>query len=211
VIRIFSGFDPREAEGWDKFVRSLINTSSEPIAITPVRGDQRDGSNAFTYSRFLVPYLCGYQGWALWLDGSDMLVREDISKLWCLRESWYALSVVKHDYKTKHPRKYLGSELECDNRDYPRKNWSSVILWDCRHYMNRMLTPEMIEKANGAYLHRFGWLPDERIGELPGEWNHLVGEQEYNPEAKIAHFTLGIPGFEHYKNCDYSAEWKKHG
>lgn len=136
-----------------------------------------------------------------------MLMRGDIAELWNLRESWYGVMTVQHDYKTKHPRKYIGTELECANEDYPRKNWSSAILWDCGHYMNRCLTPDFIEQNQGSYLHRFGWLPSERIGSLPAEWNHLVGEQDYNREAKIAHFTLGIPGFEHYKLCDYSEEW----
>jgi lipopolysaccharide biosynthesis glycosyltransferase len=192
VIRIFAGYEEREARGWDAFVRSLIETTSDPFSVTPLRGQQRDGSNAFTYSRFLVPYLCNFQGWAIWMDGSDMLVESDIAELWSMREAWYAVRVVKHDYKTKHPRKYVGTEMECDNRDYPRKNWSSVILWDCGHYMNRYLTPEAIGKAEGSYLHRFGWLPDERIGELPMEWNHLVGEQEEKP-AKLLHYTLGLP------------------
>jgi hypothetical protein len=117
-----------------------------------------------------------------------------------------AVSVVKHDYKTKHPIKYLGYK----NEDYPRKNWSSVMVWNCGHFKNKQLTPEMIMNSTGAELHRLTWLDNEfidLIGEIPKEWNWLVGEYDYNPDAKIAHFTLGTPCFTDYSRCDYAEEW----
>jgi len=170
---------------------------------------QRDGTNAFIFSRYLVPYLCHFSGWAIFVDG-DMVVDADIMELWSERESrWYnqALAVIKHNYKTKHPKKYVGSNLESGNVDYPRKNWSSVILWNCSHYANRALTPAYIQTQTPQHLHRFGWLKDEQVGELPIGWNHLV--REYPPSsANLHHFTLGVPGIKHYAD-DY-ASWKWH-
>lgn len=147
-----------------------------------------------------------YQGWAIFADG-DMLVRDDIAKLWALRDDRYAAQVVQHDYKTKHPRKYVGTAMETHNASYPRKNWSSVILWNCGHPSNRVLTPRYVMDSTGARLHRFEHLPDDEIGALPADWNHLVGEQAPNPDAKLAHYTLGVPAIEHYRDCEHGAEW----
>jgi hypothetical protein len=208
LIRVFAGYDAREAVGWHAFQQSLIEKTSEPVSLTAIGGGQRDGSNAFTYSRFLVPYLCDFQGFALWVDGSDMLLRADLAELWATRCTWNAVSVVKHEYLTKHPRKYVGTELETDNVDYERKNWSSVILWDCGHYMNRCLTPEYVAKHDGAHLHRFAWLPDERIGVLPTQWNWLADEFGENENAKLLHWTAGIPGFYHYRDAPHADEWR---
>jgi hypothetical protein len=210
MIRIFAGFDPREAVGFHAFVQSVLERTSAPVSLTPIGGTegQRDGTNAFTYSRFLVPWLCDFQGFAIWCDGADMLALGDLAELWAVRSGWHAVQVVKHSYRTKHPRKYVGTAMEADNVDYPRKNWSSVILWDCGHYMNRVLTPEYVAEHEGAHLHRFAWIPDERIGELSGEWNHLVGEQPFNAGAKLVHFTVGIPGFKRYARSEYVDEWQ---
>lgn len=106
--------------------------------------------------------------------------------------------VVKHAYETQHERKYLGTPMESDNLDYPRKNWSSLILWNCGHRANRILTRDFVAEAGGKFLHRFEWLKDDLIGELPLEWNWLVGEYEDNADVKIAHHTLGIPAFREY-------------
>ena len=207
MIRIFAGYDERERKGYETFCASVKQYASQPFEINRVSGDQRDGTNAFTYARFVIPQLCGYQGWALFMDGSDMLMRADVAELWALRDENYAVQIVKHDYKTKHSRKYIGTEMEADNRDYPRKNWSSLVLWNCAHLENKRITEKFVRFAGGAFLHRFAWLADDLIGSLPLEWNYLVGEYPYNEAAKVAHFTLGIPSFPHYQNCDYSNEW----
>lgn len=165
-----------------------------------------DGSNAFIYSRFLVPHLQGYKGWAIFCDG-DMLCKEDVYELWKLRDDAYAVMVVKHDYQTTSNRKYIGTSLETVNTTYPRKNWSSVVLWNCEHPLNKVLTPKYVMGATGKTLHRFEHLPDDDIGELPREWNWLASELPKNPEAKLVHYTLGVPGMEHYKDCDYSTEY----
>ena len=208
-MRIFVGYDENESIGFHVCTQSLIRNSSKPVSITALGGNKRDGSNNFTYDRFLVPYLCDFKGWALWIDGADMLVLGDVNEI-KPPELGCAVYVVKHDYKTKHPRKYVGTSIEADNSDYPRKNWSSVILWDCGHYMNKWLYPSFINEHDGSYLHRFGWLPDERVGELPIEWNWLADEYGENEEAKILHWTAGIPGFTHYAHTPHAPLWRQY-
>lgn len=212
VLRIFVGFDGAvEPVAYHVFCQSVIEKSSIPVSFTPLALNtlegytetHTDGSNAFIYSRFLVPYLCDYKGLALWVDG-DMICRTDIAEiLKYAKDPSIAVSVVKHDYTTKHPVKYLGAK----NEDYPRKNWSSVMLFNCGAWRNKDLTPEYIMKATGKQLHRFEWLKDELIGELPKEWNWLADEQEYNDSAKIVHYTIGTPCFKDYQTKSYADEW----
>lgn len=212
MIKIFIGFDPREAVAYHVCSNSLIRHSSAPLSLTPLALENlsgykemhSDGSNQFIYSRFLVPHLMGYQGWALFMDG-DMLVRDDIAKLWALRDDSKAVMCVHHNYKTRAPVKYLGSR----NQDYPRKNWSSVVLWNCGHPGNQVVTPEFIQNATGAQLHRFTWLSDDLIGELPIEWNWLPDEFGPNQEAKLLHYTLGTPCFHEYADTPMAAEWHR--
>jgi len=216
IIRIFVGFDQREAVAYHLFCQSVIAHTSQPVAFFPLHGPalknfdgQRDGTNAFIFSRYLVPYLCGYNGWALFFDG-DMVCNADVAELYAYKNIHYdkAACVVKHDYQTKHPRKYVGSKIENVNVDYPRKNWSSVVLWNCTHFGNRRLDPDFVATASPADLHRFSWLDDSKIGELPAEWNNLVGE--YPPgSAKLDHYTLGVPGIRHYADCHASWRWHK--
>lgn len=212
MIRICIGYDTREVVAYHVCVNSIIRHSSQPLAITPLalpnlagyRETHTDGSNQFIYSRFLVPHLMGFSGWAMFMDG-DMLLRDDISRLWQLRDETKAVVVVKHDYRTKAHAKYLGAK----NEDYPRKNWSSVILWNCGHPANKVLTPEFVEGATGAQLHRFSWLDDEQIGELPRIWNWLPDELGENAEAKLLHWTLGTPCFHDYADSPMASEWHR--
>jgi lipopolysaccharide biosynthesis glycosyltransferase len=212
IIPIFIGYDPREATVFHVCANSIIRTSTIPVSIVPVALNlfkdysetHTDGSNHFIYTRFLVPYLMHWSGHAIFIDG-DMVVRSDITELWNLRNSTFDVQVVKHDYKTKMPVKYLGSK----NEDYLRKNWSSVILWNCNSFPNRILTPEYIMKATGKELHRFTWLDDNRIGELPKEWNWLPDEYGANPNAKLLHYTLGAPSFHEFANTPMADEWHK--
>lgn len=207
TIRLFVGYDPREAIAYHTFVDSVLRRSSIPIEVIPLHlgyldVEQRDGSNNFIYSRFLVPYLTHFRGWAIYADG-DMVCKEDIAKLWELRNYNYGIQVVKHEYKTKSKKKYLCN----NNADYPRKNWSSLILWNCNYFPHRTLTPEKIKTMSGADLHRFTWMQDNKIGDLPIEWNWLVGEYPHNDHAKLLHYTLGIPAFSEYTHCDHSSDW----
>ncbi len=215
-MKIFIGFEPREAVAYHVCCQSIIERSSIPISFHPLHKGllegfegQRNGSNAFTFSRYLVPYLCNFTGWALFIDG-DMVIDDDIAKLLDFQRTLYdkAVCVVKHDYKTKHPRKYIDSPMMSQNVDYPRKNWSSVMLWNCAHFSNRVLVPDYLAHAPTAFLHRLEWLADKDIGELPQTWNHLVGE--HPPGApSLYHHTLGVPGFKHY--ADDTGSWKWHG
>jgi hypothetical protein len=210
LLKIYVGYDKRESIAYHTFCNSILTRATKPVFFCPLslntldayKQQQTDGSNTFIYSRFLVPYLNEYKGWALFADG-DMICQKDIAELFKLADPSKAVMVVKHDYKTKFPRKYLGNK----NEDYPRKNWSSVILWNCGHPLNRVLTPEYIQNATGAHLHRFAWLPDELIGELPAHWNWLVGEYGRNDMSGILHYTIGTPCFPEYADCKYSDRW----
>jgi len=212
MIPIFIGYDPREAIAFHVCSNSIIRHASGPVQIIPLslnllkdyEEKHTDGSNHFIYSRFLVPHLMGFSGHAIFMDG-DMIVRDDIYKLWELRDPTLDVQVVKHDYKTKMQTKYLGAK----NEDYPRKNWSSVILWNCASYPNRKLTPEYVQNATGAQLHRFQHIKDERIGELPIEWNWLPDEFGPNPDAKLLHYTLGTPSFHEFATTPMGDEWHR--
>ena len=216
MLPIYVGYDPREACVYHTFCQSVIEHARSPVSFIPLHQQmlsgfdgQQDGTNAFIYSRYLVPYLESFQGAALFVDG-DMIVNTDINELIYLFDPEYAVQVVKHDYSTRHGRKYLGTPLENDNVDYPRKNWSSVMIFNCGHPANKILTPEFVEDAGGSFLHRFQWLNDEQIGALPQEWNHLVSEFPENPDAKLYHHTLGTPGFSRYMSCEGSKEWNSY-
>ena len=213
MIPICIGYDPRESIAYHVLEQSILNTCSLPVAIIPLHAPmlrgfdgQQDGTNAFTYSRFLVPDLMDFQGWALYLD-SDMLLRRDLAILWDQIDDSKAVMACQHEYETTHHVKLVGTPMEARNESYPRKNWSSLVLWNCGHPMNRILTKEFVSEAGGKRLHRFEWLNDEDIGSIPLSWNHLVTEQPKDRGANLVHFTLGVPGFEHYRDCDYSDEW----
>lgn len=213
MIRIFLGYDKRETAGLYTCIQSLQETCSVPFSVTLVSGERRDGTNDFIYSRFLVPYLCGFHGWALFADGSDMLFREDVAKLLDMKSldlMCPAAHVVKRNYLTRNPQKYVGTNMSAPNEDYRRKNWSSLILWNCAHLRNKVLTPGYVEKATGSYLHQFGWLDEDdgQLAALPPKWNVLIGEDGEDEECAVAHFTLGIPAFPYYANCRYADEWR---
>ena len=211
TFHIFIGYDEVEPVAWHALAESILGQASMPVAIHPVKlsmlpemvrpRDPRQ-SNEFSYSRFLVPHLQD-SGWALFLD-ADMLVRCDIADLWRLRDDTKAVQVVKHDYVPKLRTKYLGNI----QYRYPRKNWSSVMLFNCEHQATKALTPSLVNVATGAYLHRFDWIDDGDIGELSTEWNHLVGEYDYNPEARIVHWTNFGPWLDGHEDEDYADEWR---
>lgn len=212
MLRIFIGYDPDETVAWYTLAHSILVRASIPVQFAPVARAQLRGvytrergpteSTEFAISRFLVPYLSGYEGWSLFMD-CDMLCRADIAALAALAEGQddKAVLVCQHDYVPKTERKFLDQP----QTRYPRKNWSSVMLFN--NARCRALTPEYVNRAGGLELHRFAWLADEEIGSLPLEWNWLVGEYPYNPDAKIVHFTIGGPWFEEYRASDYADEW----
>ena len=216
MIRLFVGYDPRESACYHVFCESVIQNTSIPVSITPLHSPmlrdfdgQQDGTNAFIYSRYLIPYLMDYDGWALFMDG-DMVCNRDLAELWGLRDEGMAIQCVQHDYKTKRRLKYIGSPLQSENVDYDRKNWSSVMLINCGHPSNKIVTRLLCEEAGPRFMHRFEWLNDEEIGELPKEWNWLDTEYPENSGAALHHHTLGCPGFAAYTSCDSAQGWHKY-
>lgn len=212
-IRVFIGFDNVEAVAYNVFAHSILRRATQPISITPValrhlrdlltRPRDPKQSNDFSFSRWLVPFLCGYEGWAIFAD-CDMLCREDIAQLWALRDPNYAVQVVKHNHRPRESVKYLGQPQTA----YDKKNWSSVMLMNTAKC--GALTPHYVNSASGLDLHQFAWLSsDDLIGGLPKEWNHLVDYDKPNPDAKIVHFTLGGPYFFEHAMCEFAAEWAR--
>jgi hypothetical protein len=207
---IVVGFDQREAVAYHVFCQSVLEKASVPVQFTPLAINSlrfysethTDGSNRFIYSRFLTPCLRGYEGPAIFADG-DMVCMTDIAELIDLYDPNLAVQVVQHDYKTKASIKYLGNK----NQDYPRKNWSSLILWNCGHPANQVLTPAFVQQQPGSYLHRFSWLQDNQIGALPAVWNWLATEYEDNPQARLIHYTLGTPCFKDFQQSAMAASW----
>jgi hypothetical protein len=211
MIRVFIGFDPREDVAFGVLSHSIHARSGEPVAVAPVMLSQLEGvyrrersalqSSDFSFSRFLTPYLCGYQGWAVFMD-CDMLALDDIAKLWRLRDERYAVQVVKHVHVPKEEVKFLGEK----QTKYEKKNWSSVMLMNCARCT--ALTPDYVNRASGLELHQFKWLEGEHlIGDLPRAWNHLVGYDAPRRDASLVHFTIGGPYFDAYRDCEYAAEW----
>jgi lipopolysaccharide biosynthesis glycosyltransferase len=206
-IPIFIGYDPRERAATNVLIDSLYQGSSRPLAITPLVTPQLEAqglfhrerdprqSTAFSFTRFLVPHLMGYRGWAIFMD-CDMLCRGDIADLWQARDRRYALQCVQHEHVPQEAVKFLG-EVQSP---YPKKNWSSLMLLNCARCT--ALSPDYVNTASGLELHRFHWLAgDHEIGALPDRWNHLVDVQAA-PEAAaeqggptLLHWTLGGPWF----------------
>lgn len=217
-VPVFIGYDPRERAATNVLIDSLYQHSSMPLAITPLVTPQLEAqglywrprdprqSTAFSFSRFLVPHLMGYAGWAIFMD-CDMLCRGDIAELWEQRHEDYAVMCVQHDHIPKENVKFLG---EVQSR-YEKKNWSSLMLLNCQRCST--LTTEYVNNASGLELHRFHWLADDReIGALPLEqWNHLVDVQDsaLAERAALLHWTLGGPWFKEQRGMggQLAAEW----
>lgn len=213
VARIFIGYDDNETVAFHVLSHSILRNSSIPVTITPIVKRhmagfyERERSNIestdFSFTRFLTPYLCGYEGWAAFMD-CDMLMVGDIAELWSLRDDRYSVMCVKHDYRPVEDTKFLGQV----QTKYEKKNWSSVMLFN--NAKCTTLTPQVVESESGLYLHQFKWLSsDSEIGELPNAWNYLVGEPVPRPtEPKLVHYTLGGPYFEKYAGCEYAEHWR---
>lgn len=212
VFQIYIGYDPKEAIAFHTLAHSIQRRSSIPLTIAPLMQSQLKGiyarargpteSTEFSLTRFLVPALSAYRGWSLFMD-CDMLCRVDIAELVAIAQGRddKAVLLCKHDYTPGPSRKFLNQVQSV----YPRKNWSSVMLFN--NARCAALTPQYVNTATGLDLQRFAWLDDSAIGELPLEWNWLVGEYKHSPDAKIVHFTIGGPYFEDYRGCDYAEEW----
>lgn len=206
-MKIFIGYDSREREAYDVCRWSMLRHNHN-LDIVPLVRDQlptvshSDGSTEFTYTRFLVPYLMDYHGWAMFCD-CDFLWQCDPLELLSYVNNQFAVAVVKHQDYQPH------SELKMDGvkqTSYPKKNWSSLILWNCEHVSNRIVTPMIIRNSTPSWLHQFGWLHANQIGALPTEYNWLAGYYT-NGCPKAIHYTDGGPWFDDYKDCAYAQEW----
>lgn len=207
MINLFCGYDKREAIGFHVFVESVLEHASVPVAIHAL--DSRgltEGSNSFTLSRFLVPYLMGFEGRAIFADACDMLMLEDIAELDALFDNRLAIQVVAHmDYLSKHPRKYVGTDLECVQTNYGRKNWASLMLMNCAHPLWAAYTPENLKSMRPIDALQLIDFPT--IGHLPNKWNRLVDEGQELEGAAVLHWTCGIPIIGHYCNSPGSQLW----
>lgn len=212
MIRVFIGFDAREAAAFSVLSYSIHARASAPVSIAPLVLHQLRGvltrerhplqSTDFSFSRFLTPYLSEFSGWSVFMD-CDMLMLDDIARLWEYRDDRYAVMVVKHDHVPGETVKFLG---EPQSR-YEKKNWSSVMLFN--NARCRALTPAYVNTSPGLELHQFKWLAnDASIGALPARWNHLVGYDLPRPDAALVHYTLGGPYFAEYAGCEYSEQWR---
>lgn len=183
-MRVFIGFDPRQPLSYTVCQSSILRRASKPVEITPLVLStlplKRRGLTEFTYSRFLVPHLCHYLGDAVFLD-ADMIVLDDICKLPELRQSLVAVCIAKNVHKYE---------------------WPSMMLF--QNAMCRKLTPEYIETGNP---YTFQWA--NSLGVLPPAWNHLVGYDTPRKDAKIVHFTQGIPCWPETQDCEYADEWRE--
>jgi hypothetical protein len=183
-LRVFIGYDPRQPVSFTVLAQSIIANSTKPVSITPLVLEtlplERQGLTPFTFSRFLVPYLCAYEGWALFLD-VDMMVRGDIAELFGMADERHDAMVSQNEIKFE---------------------WASAILFNCAKCT--VLTPEFIEEAKA--LHNMGWA--DSVGDFPREWNHLVGYDNPRPDAKLVHFTQGVPHFTETRDTEYAEEWE---
>lgn len=213
LIRVFIGFDRRETVAYHALCQSILSHASKPVAFTPIvlehvqdifkRERHPLQSTDFSFSRFLVPYLSDYKGWSIFMD-CDMLMRDDIAKLWALRDEKYATMCVKHNHTPKETKKFLGEPQS----EYQKKNWSSMILFN--NAQCHALTLDYVNEKSGLELHQFKWLEnDDLIGAIDSSWNHLVGYDDKTNNAQLVHYTLGGPYFNEYRNCDFAEEWAR--
>ena len=214
MINVFIGYDSKEKVAFSVLAYSILRNSTKPVTITPiylpnirddfVRERNNLSSTEFSFSRFITPHLMNYQGWALFMD-CDMLMKADINELWRLRDDRYAVQVCKHNYTPKSTVKFLNQKQTV----YPKKNWSSFMLMNCKKCT--ALTPNYVNRASGLELHQFKWLESEKlIGDIPLEWNWLAGEYKKKDDIKNIHFTEGGPWFSEYEDGDYSEDWFKY-
>ena len=217
MLKIFVGYDSREDIAYRVCRDSLARHATSPLEITPLNQEElrkcglyrraKDplASTEFTYTRFLVPHLAGYEGWAVFCD-CDFLFTADIADLFKLADERCAVLCVKHDHRPTEAVKMDGAVQTV----YPRKNWSSLILWNCAHPANRALTVEAANRETGAFLHRFRWLSDDLIGEVPETWNWLEGwcrKPEDGIPPKGIHYTRGGPWFKEWQDVAYADLW----
>ena len=236
MFKCYLGYEPREDDGYQVCEFSIHRRTSKPIEVIPIeiedmrkKGlydremEMREGrlwdnisdapcATGFAITRFLVPILAKHEGWALFCDGSDMMFTEDIWELEQYFDPKYAVICTQHKHEA------VDGSIKMDNQiqtAYRRKNWSSVMLFNCAHPSNKALDKNLVNSVPGRDLHGFCWLKDEEIGSLPLEWNYLVmGDSQlcYNKgmkkTVKNVHFTEGIPSMPNYEKVMFSDDWR---
>lgn len=209
-IRIFIGYDDKEPIAYHVLSHSILKRASRPVSITPLNRDNLKkhywrprseyDSTDFSNSRWIIPHLCDFEGSAIFMD-CDMLCLGDVAELWDQIEPWHAVKVKKHNHIPKEDIKFLGQKQS----KYERKNWSSLMLFN--NEKCRPLTRHIVNtQSPGLWFHKFEWLADDDIGEIYGNWNHLVGVQAPTQDAKLAHYTLGGP-WHGYNDVEFADEW----
>lgn len=194
MLRIFIGYDERQALSYNVLQFSILRRASMPVSITPLRIDsmpwfKRTGLTPFTWSRFLVPHLCNFKGYRTIFLDADML---------CLGDIWEMAKATEYSPNGRFPAAWV-------SKNEKRFEWASAIVFNTDHPSNCILTPEYVESARA--LHGMQWLKDDEVGSLPPEWNHLAGYDPPNPNAKLVHFTQGLPIYEETKGSPYREEW----
>jgi len=217
-INFFIGYDSKEDIAYRVCKQSLLNNSTSNIKVKSLklyeliaknfytRAVDPLASTEFTYSRFLIPALMNYKGWAIFCD-CDFLFFKDINLLFDTIEGDRAVYCVKHDYKPKEKHKMDGQQQTI----YPRKNWSSFIVYNCEHPSNKKLTVDLVNSQTGSFLHQFKWLNDNEIGSLDERWNWLEGWSSKNnkKEPYAVHYTRGGPWFDEWQDVEFANEWIK--
>ncbi len=232
-MRVYIGWDPHEMMAWNIAQASMQQHAAQYLDIRRLSMEELQARDLYTrptgvidnrlydeisdapmstghaIARFFVPLLQDYTGWALFVDG-DILVRRDMHELFELRDNRYAVMCVQHA-PGEGGAAYEVKKDGALQQPYPRKNWSSVLLFNCGHPANRWLDREVLNGLPGRDLHRFCWLSDAQIGELPATWNYLVGAGQPQLDPAIAHFTLGTPHLPHAVSSPFDAEWISYG
>jgi hypothetical protein len=228
-VKVFIGFDPAEIRAHLVATASLHSCASERHDVRRVSMDELQAKRFYTratrhmergqlwdevsqapmstghaIARFFVPMLCGYEGWALFTDG-DVLFRDDVAKLMDYADPKYAVCVVKHPPMPEADAKKDGHV----QTQYHRKNWSSVMLFNCGHPSNLFLWKTSLNAWPGRDLHAFKWLRDDEIGELPPRFNVLVGVSATVDDPAIVHYTLGTPDVKGHEDDPFAEEWRQ--
>jgi len=214
AVNICIGYDRVESVAYHVLSHSILSRSSLPVSITPINQKNLKGeywrprgefdSNEFSNSRWLVPHLMGFKGWAIWMD-CDMLCLDDIKNLWDQRDDRYAVMVKKHNHVPTEDVKFLGQQ----QTQYGRKNWSSLILFNCEAC--QPLTKHVVNSSPGLWLHQFRWLADDQIGAIEGDWNLLVGYDDPVENPSLVHYTSLGPWHDGKGDVhiDYRYEWER--
>ena len=216
-LPVYVGWDSREDIAYQVCKHSIIRREPGAVVKPLKQKEMRESglytreidklaTTEFTFTRFFIPYLNDYKGWAVFCD-CDFVWRVPSKDLLQFCDDDKAVVCVQHDYKPKETTKMDGQTQTL----YPRKNWSSMVLWNCGHPKNKILTPDFLNQQTPKFLHRFSWLEDSEIGSLPHHYNWLVGwyQEPKDGVPKILHYTEGGPWFDGYRDCEYADVWKK--